>query len=296
MISAELQQRLRWIKVANPRLDLTRFPDVLIIGPQRTGTTWLHAHLRFHPQIQLSEPKEIFYFSRLKAPDDPKFQSNELEWYLRFFREKWWLRCAKLGLSLWRYRELYRPIVRGEATASYAALDEDVITEIVALKPDLKVITMIREPVDRAWSHAKKDLVRNRNRRFEEVGAAEFQHFFANPYQRQCAHYVQNCDRWAKHLRPGNLFVGLFDDVARRPHQLLLEVMRFLGVRSDRRYIAGDVGESVNPTTGSKIPPQHREFLERLFAEDLRQLQQRWGLAWPLPVERGGACRVKNEG
>ena len=47
-------------------------PDFLIIGPQRTGTTWLHAHLRFHPQIFLSEPKELYFFSSLEQRD-PSF-------------------------------------------------------------------------------------------------------------------------------------------------------------------------------------------------------------------------------
>src|SRR6185295_15366672 len=123
VISDAVIRKLHWVHVSDPdaiRLEL--FPDFLIVGPQRTGTTWLHAHLRFHPQILLSEPKEIFFFSRLKVPDHPGYQSNELSWYLRFFREPLWRGAAKTALSLWRYRELYRPSVRGEATASYAAL------------------------------------------------------------------------------------------------------------------------------------------------------------------------------
>ncbi len=294
MISPELRQRLHWVHVANVAdIDLRRFPDVLIVGPQRTGTTWLHAHLRFHPQVQLSEPKEIFFFSRLKPLGQPKFESNELAWYLKFFDEPLWLQAAKLGRSLLHYREFYRPTVRGEATASYAALDDEIIAEIVALRPNIKIITMIREPIDRAWSHAKKDLVRNSKRHFDDVSEQEFQQFFADPYQRQCAHYVENCERWAKHLQPGNLFVGLFDDVAARPEQLLLEVMRFLGVRSDARYIPDDVRQAVNPTAGSKIPAVHHGFLEQLFASDLQALSRRWGLRWPLAGRRPPACRLE---
>ena len=165
MIDATVRGKLRWVKVPEEGISLERFPDFLIVGPQRTGTTWLHAHLRFHPEIFLSEPKEIFYFSRLKTPESAKFQSDDLGWYLSFFRDPLWRRAAKTAIALWKYRAFYHPRVRGEATASYAAMDRDVIAEIAALNPDIRVILMIRNPIDRAWSHARKDLVRNTGRR-----------------------------------------------------------------------------------------------------------------------------------
>lgn len=271
---------LRWVQVADPAaVRLERFPDFLIVGPQRTGTTWLHAHLRWHPQIFLSEPKELFYFSSLKEPK-PRFPSRDLTAYLRYFRDPPWRFAMRSALALWNFRELYRPRVRGEATASYAALDRDVIDEIAALRPDLRVILMVRDPIERAWSHAKKDLVRNRGRRFEDVAASEFVDFFASDYQRRCAQYVVNHDNWAAALRPGHLFVGLFDDIASRPAELLLDAMSFLGVRSERRYVSAEVAEPVNPTGTSRIPEEHRRFLEELLAPEVRALEERFGLAW----------------
>ena len=281
VVDESIRSRLRYVRAASG-ISLQRFPDFLIVGPQRTGTTWLHAHLRFHPQIFLSEPKELFFFNRLKTPDHPRYRSNDLAWYLRFFHDPAWRRLAKTGLCLWQYGALYRPRVSGEATASYAALDRDLIAEITALNPDIKVILMIRHPVDRAWSHAKKDLARNRKRKLEEVSTEELERFFNDPYQRQCAHYVENVDNWAAHVRDQHLLVCLFDDVRARPVELLLEVMTFLGVPSDRRYIRGDVRESVNPTGTTKIPERHRRFLDDLLADDVRALQERFGLSWPL--------------
>ena len=78
---------LRNVHVSRRDLSLASFPDFLIVGPQRTGTTWLHANLREHQEIFLAEPKEIFFFNRLKTPDHPKFESNDLSWYLKFFRD-----------------------------------------------------------------------------------------------------------------------------------------------------------------------------------------------------------------
>ena len=280
MISESVKSKLSWVKVSDADIDLDRFPDFLIAGPQRTGTTWLHAHLRYHPQVFLSEPKEIFFFSSLKVQDGRRFQSNELSWYLQFFRDPIWRAALKTAICLWKYRQLYRPKIRGEATASYASLDRDVIQDIAILKPDIKVILMVRNPIERAWSHAKKDLVRNRGRKFEDVSESEFKRFFADPYQLQCAHYVENYDNWAACVRPEHLFVGMFDDIERRPEKLLLDVMTFLGVNSDPRYIDREVRNPVNPTESSRIPEQYRRFLEELLRPDLESLRQRFGLSW----------------
>jgi hypothetical protein len=280
MVSDAIRQKLKYVKISNPGISLGRFPGFLIVGPQRTGTTWLHAHLRYHPEIMLAEPKELFFFSSLKTPDNRRFHSNELAYYLQFFREPLWRVTLHQAICLWRYRQLYWPKIRGEATASYAALDRDIIAEISALRPDLKVILMIRDPVERAWSHAKKDLVRNRRRRFEEVSPKEFEQFFTDPYQRQCARVTENIDNWVAFLQKGHLLVGLFDDIDVQPEALLLAVMDFLGVRSDRRYISREVRERVNPTAASKIPDRYRLFLDELLRDDLTRLRERFGLSW----------------
>ncbi len=275
MISAETRDQLRWVQSTGNE-DLGVFPDFLIVGPQRTGTTWIHAHLRFHPQIMLAEPKEIFYFSRLKAPEHPRFESADLSWYLRHFREPVGRRIAKTAICLWRCRRPYWPKVRGEATASYAAMDPDLIDEVVALNPGIRVIMMIRDPVDRAWSHAKKDLVRKTGRSVADVPADEFRAFFRDEYQVRCANYVRNHDRWESRLEPHHLYVGAFEEISRRPQEFLLEVMSFLGVDSDPRYIAGDVHEEVNPTTKSSVPPEYRAYLEELLDKEVAALEARF--------------------
>lgn len=279
MVSDAVRRRLHYVRVDGDE-DLSRFPDFLIIGPQRTGTTWLHAHLRFHPQVFLSEPKELFFFSSLKRRDPKRFVSDQLGSYLRYFRDPLWRRAAKIALCLRNTGELYRPIVRGEATASYAAMDADVIDDIVALKPDVKALLMIRHPIERAWSHAKKDLVRNSKRRFEDVSADEFRAFFSDPYQRRCAQYAALAETWGSRLQPGNLYVGVFDQIATRPREMLLDVMRFLGVRADPRYVDPNAGNPVNPTAATRIPAEQRAFLEDLFADDLAAARERFGVDW----------------
>lgn len=266
-LSAAQHARLKHVR-ATVGTDLSDFPDFLVIGPQRTGTTWLHANLRRHPEVMLSEPKELFYFSRLKPPHDARQQSADLEWYLSFFRDPPWRRAAKSILCLWRFGVLYRPKVKGEATASYAALDPDVIDDIVTLRPDVKAILTVRDPIDRAWSHAKKDLARKRGRRITEVDDREVVRFFQDDYQLRCARYADILEHWTARLRRGHLFVALFDDIARRPVELLLDVMRFLGVRPEPRFIGSEARRAVNPTARDVVPEKHRALLEQMLGPE----------------------------
>lgn len=136
-------------KLSDSNSNLKIFPDFLIVGPQRTGTTWLAQNIKNHPQIIFSQPKELFFFNSLPK-SHPFYTSNDLTWYLKHFEQKWILK---------NYRDLFYKKIRGEGTASYAAMSKDSINNVVKLNPDIKVIVMARNPVKRAWAHAKKDLL-----------------------------------------------------------------------------------------------------------------------------------------
>jgi hypothetical protein len=270
LIPASARARLRYCRIESDRLTLDDFPSFLIVGPQRTGTTWLHQILVRHPEVFLSEPKELFFFSRIKDRGHPGFESATLDWYLAHFRDPWPRWIAKQLRSLVRFRSVYRPRVRGEATASYAALDPDVIDEIAVLRPDLKILLMVRHPVERAWSHAKKDLARNRGRQPSDVSEAEWQAFFRDPYQMRCARYEENIANWKDRFGEANVFVGTFEEVDQQPAELLRRVTRFLGVSEDSRFVDPQLLRStINPTGGSDVPEKLRAVLEELFAREI---------------------------
>jgi len=169
-----------------------------------------------------------------------------------------------------RFRTAYRPKIRGEATASYAAMDRDLVEEIAALKPDIKILMMVRHPVDRAWSHAKKDLARNRGRQAADVSEAEWQAFFRDPYQVRCARYAENIATWRACLPVDNVFLGTFEEVEEQPARLLQKVTRFLGVSDDARFVDPELLRSaVNKTGRSEVPENFRRYLEELFAREI---------------------------
>jgi len=251
-------------KGVNP--DLRRFPDFLILGPQRTGTTWLFFNLHMHPEILLHRMKETYFFSTLGKPDNPHFKFPFLEDYLDSFAEPLGERLKKHYTCLRKSLAFYRPKVLGEATASYALLPEEVVAEIVRLKPQIKGIIMLRDPVERAWSHAKKTLVRGKN---EPVGFEKFRAYFETSGQRQRAGYAAMVDLWKRHLAPGHLYIGRYDRIATSPKALLEEMERFLGVTTKALYFNRHLTIKLNPTSEDSMPAEVRAFLEEFLAAEI---------------------------
>ena len=63
--------------------------DFIGVGAEKAGTTWLTRMLNAHPEINLSEPKEIFFFNKNNYYDqihkiNPNYQKG-LEWYAKRF-------------------------------------------------------------------------------------------------------------------------------------------------------------------------------------------------------------------
>ena len=246
--------------------DLQRFPDFLILGPQRTGTTWLYFNLHMHPEILLHRMKETYFFSTLGKPDNAHFHYACLEDYLDSYLEPLGERLKKHYICLRKSLAFYRPKILGEATASYALLPEEIIAEIVRLKPNIKGIIMLRDPVERAWSHAKKTLVRGKS---EPVSPEKFRAYFETSGQKQRAGYSAMIALWKKHLAPGHLYIGRYDRIASAPKALLEEMERFLGVTTKALYFNRHLTIKLNPTSEDAMPPEARGFLEEFLAPEI---------------------------
>jgi hypothetical protein len=244
--------------------EISLFPNLLYLGPQRTGSTWLHANLSRHPEVHLHRDKETFYFSTLGCPDTPRYRFDYLEDYLASFRE------GPLELFLKNYHALrrcacfYRPKIRGDFTASYSVLTDQVIAQIVRFRPDMRGIILVRDPVERAWSHAKKDLVRDRD---QPAGENEILAFIRSPDQLARADYRGIIGRWRTHLAPGRLFVAPYARIGSDPEALLDETSDFLGVRRVGGASKRHVSTRQNVTEGGGVPESLKAPVEAVLSE-----------------------------
>lgn len=116
-------------------------PDFLIVGAKRGGTTSLHNYLLMHPGVLGLYPKP-----RGQKSSDYFFRGLDRgeSWYRSHFHtEQYKKRVAdRLG---------YRPL-NGESSPYYI-WDPRIATRAHAVNPDLRAIMLVRDPVERAFSH-----------------------------------------------------------------------------------------------------------------------------------------------
>lgn len=252
------KKQLRWMV---PDVDdLTKFPDFLVIGPQRTGSTWLHYNLAEHPSIMMSKHKEVRFFHLTKNHNSPQYHSSKLSWYLSNFNDpnpEW---------------------IIGEATPSYLvslAKDSELLEELLTVNPSIKVITTIRNPIERAWSHAQLHL-RVNDLSFDEMDFEFFKDFYSNSYVSSCADCA-NIDIWKKALYEDHVHVIRFDDIHIRPQFVLDQTFDFLGVS---RHASKSHDKKINSGAKREIPEQHKDFLHRIHSEDIIRIEDRYGWTW----------------
>ena len=122
---SEIRDRLQFVGHARDSYDLARFPDFFVIGPQRTGTTWLYRQLSLHPEVFIPTQKEIRYFNNLEYPEYHPASlppvDRELGWYLDYFEVPDDVRAERQQQAQEMFGRDFTPKFLGEATASYGA-------------------------------------------------------------------------------------------------------------------------------------------------------------------------------
>ena len=106
-------------------------PDYCIFGAQKSGTTSLYSYLALHPEVKPSYVKEIHYYNQ--------HYTNGLKWYRSHF-------------PIGSIKRSKRKFITGEASTMYLHHEETPL-RLREDCPDIKLILVLRNPVDRAISH-----------------------------------------------------------------------------------------------------------------------------------------------
>ncbi|MCM1981524.1 sulfotransferase family protein [Lyngbya confervoides] len=174
-------------------------PNFLVTGAAKSGTTWLHLCLSEHPQVFLPDAKELHFFSY------DSLYAKGVGWYESFFP-----------------RHLTQAAI-GEISTSYLP-SVSAAERIKAYKPEMRLICILRNPIERAYSHYCMDLRAGRATKDMEVGLGS-----QSPYV-QWGLYHGQLTRYRDQFPPQQLKVLLFDDIQHRPADLLREIYDFLEI------------------------------------------------------------------
>lgn len=127
-------------------------PDFIVIGAAKAGTTALYHYLRQDPQICMTSQKEPHFFT---------FEGQSPTFHGPYDREVW---QSMVVTELEAYQALFKhqpdALVRGEISTNYLYYHEMTAHRILSYVPDVKLIVILRNPVNRAYSaylHRRRD-------------------------------------------------------------------------------------------------------------------------------------------
>ena len=211
--------------------------DFFIVGVPKAGTTSLYHYLSEHPQVEMSSQKEPDYFSDKAI--------NEQGMYYTKNRVN----------SLAKYESLFvqkESVVYGEASVSYLFY-ENVPEDIKKYNPNAKIIIMLRNPIERAFSHYLMDyrlgLISDS---FENVLAKKSKHKNAHLFYQQyieVSKYSKQIQRYLDFFEKDSILFIDYEDLKINVSKTVDLVYNFLHISTE---FAADINTKHNTFTMPK--------------------------------------------
>ena len=176
-------------------------PNFLIIGAMKSGTSSLYRYVSDHPQVFMPKRKELQFFGR----DDWR---GRLDWYEHQFDP------ADGAVAV------------GEASTNYSKypLIPNAAEQIAQVLPHVKIVYLVRHPVDRAISQYLHGVLRGREHRPVDVALQ------ADPRYLDLSRYAMQMDRYLEHFPRAQVLVLLSEDLRNDRPATLKRIYGFLDV------------------------------------------------------------------
>ena len=234
-----------------------RLVDFLVCGTQKGGTTALDAYLREHPQICMAREKELHFFNNERVFSRPFPDYNQ---YHTSFLPTEAHRCV------------------GESTPIYMYW-ESAPRRIWEYNPNMRIIVVLRNPIDRAYSHWNMerargnetlsfwDAIRSEEKRCRE--SLPHQHVVYSYVDR--GFYTEQLRRLWRYFPRESVLVLRTEQLRCAPQEALSRVFEFLGVEEWR--LSQEKREHVYPYE-SKMNVAEIGYLRGVFEYEIRQLER----------------------
>lgn len=234
----------------------------LCIGAAKTGTTWLYRNIRANPGLRFTPEKELDYFFTRYGRFDrltPEIRAGKrarreaakgrIEWYDRYtggaIDDDW-------------YRALFAETPEGcwacDFSPSTSLIREEGWKAVSRFAPEIRVVYILREPLERLWSHAK----------FHAAVMGEFDKFRETPVRgmhrlidrfklTEDGDYGSNLARLLAYIPRERVLLLDYADIARAPQEVLRRVEAHLGL-GETPDLGGRLEERVNVTESLSRP------------------------------------------
>jgi hypothetical protein len=242
-------------------------PNLIVIGAMKCATTALHRYLGVHPDVAMSEPKELNFFCG--PPRRPADDGDQ--------RSSWLAGNWHRGLG-W-YSAHFPPAapVRGEASPGYTSPSFPEAAERIArVVPGARLVYLVRDPIQRALSQYLHHRAEGTERRpiGEALPDPKSQYLQRSRYHARLEPYLARFPR-------ERIFICAQEDLLTRRRETLGELYRFAGVEDSFRPPADDRRPRVSRGAQATLGEPLRRRLAAELSEDAARFRELAGREFP---------------
>lgn len=189
-------------------------PKFVVVGAHKAGTSSFHTYLNQHPEIYLPAKKGLDLLSRRK------------------FKE-----LHEAGEYLAQFDGAKPDQVLGEVSSVYLHQGQGFIQRLNSLFPDIKIVMILRNPIERAYSHALWD---SRHHAYTQAEIQEFDRYFERLIMTSQKFllpglYYTHLQNYLSHFNRDQIKLFLYDDLTQNSEAVFTELFNFVGVNPEFR-------------------------------------------------------------
>lgn len=260
-----------------------KLPNFFIVGAMRSGTTSLYYYLKQHPKIYMCPIKETNYFA--KDIDPRQFTRKNKRESLKvnigdYIRENMPKTIHSAYVRDWRqYKSLFKNVNKEKATGecSPSYLFSDVSAKnIKKIIPNAKIIIVLRNPLQRAYSHYKLEKQREfTNLTFLEAVKEDrdkkVKGWGINQLYVELGLYYKQVKRYLSQFGKNQIKIFLYEELIENPNKLLKEIFKFLGVNKNV-YVNTSNRHNASKIKEQEISEEAKNYLKNFFDRDINRL------------------------
>ena len=212
-------------------MNISKKPNLFIIGAMKSGTTYLHDLLSAHPEIFMSKIKEPCFFVK----------NAELK---KFAPSMW-----NMGISENhdKYCQLFENVtsekIVGESSTLYTKFPtlSDVPEKIYSFNPDARFIYVMRDPIERTLSHFWHNV------RVESRMVDIYEGIKSDPHYMNVSYYALQIKQYLKYFDKNQFFFCTFENMVKDPENMLRNIFDWLNVDAAFKNPNIDQPKNVTP-------------------------------------------------
>lgn len=247
-------------------------PDFLCIGAARAGTTWLYENLKHHPRVCLSKRKELHFFDE-KPGVIQKCSVLQQNWQQPFYFTPTQVTHLSWYASHYFHCE---DQLKGDISPSYCIISRDRVNQVHELLPEAKIIFIIRNPIQRAWSGLRFTWRNYFGTELRGVPQDDLIQAVSHPERLRRGNYREAIENWEAFFKDSQIFYGFYDDLAEDPLRFLEQICHFLGVTIEEIPENKLNQQAVNIAPGETMPPEVFKLLAHQYRSQIKFIEEKF--------------------